>query len=163
MDMLLVKEIGETATPDQRLLRQGAERLTNAELLAIILRTGTRALSAVEVATEVLQQVEHLQALRHVTLEELRAVPGVSNVKALQLLAVVELGRRLAQKPHVESYTIRSPADAAAYVMAEMTGLLQEHFVALFLNVKNQIIYQKTVFVGSLNSSIVHPRELVRP
>ncbi|CDZ99816.1 hypothetical protein BN1050_00307 [Metalysinibacillus saudimassiliensis] len=162
MDMIVLKDVHEEDRPRERLLQQGAQSLSNAELLAILLRTGTRELSAVGLANHIMQQVEQLHALKHITLEELTAIKGIGTVKAVQLLAAIELGRRLARKQDIERYTIRSPGDAAAYLMADMTSLLQEHFVALFLNVKNQILYQKTIFIGSLNSSIVHPRELFR-
>ncbi|HWL11392.1 MAG TPA: DNA repair protein RadC, partial [Ureibacillus sp.] len=82
--------------------------------------------------------------------------------KAVQLLAAIELGRRLALKQVDSRFTIRSPQDAATYLMPEMSSLQQEHFVALFLNVKNQVLHKQTIFIGSLNSSIVHPREIYR-
>jgi DNA repair protein RadC len=68
----------------------------------------------------------------------------------------------MSQQRIEDRYTIRSPQDAATYLMADMTALLQEHFVVLFLNVKNQIIHKQTIFIGSLNASIVHPREIFR-
>ena len=162
MDTILLKDVHESVRPRERLLQQGAQSLSDAELLAIILRTGTRDLSALGLANHVMQQVEQLHALKHITVDELTAIKGIGEVKAIQVLSAIELGRRLARKQHIEPYTIRSPGDAAAYLMADMTSLLQEHFVALLLNVKNQILYQKTIFIGSLNSSIVHPRELFR-
>jgi DNA repair protein RadC len=74
----------------------------------------------------------------------------------------VEIGKRLYRKNSLERYTIRSPEDAAAYLMTDMTALNQEHFVVLFLNVKNEVLHKQTIFIGSLNSSIVHPRDIFR-
>lgn len=89
-------------------------------------------------------------------------VKGIGQAKAVQLLAAVELGKRLSQQKTNEKFTIRSPSDAATYLMPDMTSLTQEHFVTLFLNVKNQILHKQTIFIGSLNASIVHPREIFR-
>ena len=113
-------------------------------------------------ANRVLSAFERLHHLKHATIEEMMMIKGIGEVKAIQLLAAIELGRRLSQKQVDEKYTIRSPQDAAAYLMPDMTSLTQEHFVCLFLNVKNQIIHKQTIFIGSLNASIVHPREIFR-
>ena len=89
-------------------------------------------------------------------------IKGIGEAKAIHLLASIELGRRLSKKRTDERFTIRSPQDAATFLMPDMSSLLQENFVTLFLNVKNQIIHQQTIFIGSLNASIVHPREIFR-
>lgn len=118
--------------PRERLLRQGAESLSNQELLAILLRTGTKEESVLALANRVLNVFERLHHLKHATIEEMVAIKGIGEVKAIQLLAAIELGRRLAQKQNIEKFTIRSPQDAAAYLMPDMTSLNQEHFVVLF-------------------------------
>lgn len=100
--------------------------------------------------------------LKNATLEELTSIKGVGKAKAVQLLASIELGRRIASFREEDKYVIRSPEDGANYVMEEMRFLSQEHFVCLFLNTKNQVLFQKTIFIGSLNSSIVHPREIFK-
>jgi DNA repair protein RadC len=100
--------------------------------------------------------------LRDATIEELMSVKGIGKAKAVQVLASVEIGKRLYRKNSLERYTIRSPEDAAAYLMTDMTALNQEHFVVLFLNVKNEVLHKQTIFIGSLNSSIVHPRDIFR-
>src|SRR5690625_1056018 len=82
--------------------------------------------------------------------------------KGVQLLAAIELGRRMSIFQQEDKYFIRSPEDGANYVMENMRNLKQEHFVVLFLNTKNKVIHQKTIFIGSLNSSVVHPREVFR-
>ncbi|MGN4124275.1 RadC family protein [Lysinibacillus sphaericus] len=158
----MIRDVHIADRPRERLLRQGAMSLSNQELLAILLRTGTKEESVLVLANRVLGAFEHLHHLKHATIEEMVAIKGIGEVKAIQLLAAIELGRRLAQKHNDEKYTIRSPQDAASYLMPDMTSLNQEHFVALFLNVKNQIIHKQTIFIGSLNASIVHPREIFR-
>ncbi|GLC88426.1 UPF0758 protein [Lysinibacillus piscis] len=157
---MMIRDVHVEDRPRERLLRQGATSLSNQELLAILLRTGTKEESVLVLANRVLSVFERLHHLKHATVEEMVAIKGIGEVKAVQLLAAIELGRRLAQKQSDEKYTIRSPQDAAAYLMPDMSSLNQEHFVVLFLNVKNQIIHKKTIFIGSLNASIVHPREI---
>ena len=80
----------------------------------------------------------------------------------MQLLAAVEIGRRISNLSYDDRYVIRSPEDGANYVMNDMRFLSQEHFVCMYLNTKNQVIHKKTIFIGSLNASIVHPREVFR-
>jgi len=159
---LMLRDVHLEDRPRERLIRQGAESLSNQELLAILLRTGTKEESVLVLANRVLTVFERLHHLKHATIEEMVAIKGIGEVKAIQLLAAIELGRRLAQKQNDEKFTIRSPQDAAAYLMPDMTSLNQEHFVVLFLNIKNQIIHRQTIFIGSLNASIVHPREIFR-
>nr|WP_328797287.1 DNA repair protein RadC [Lysinibacillus sphaericus] len=159
---LMLRYVHLEDRPRERLMRQGAESLSNQELIAILLRTGTKEESVLVLANRVLTVFERLHYLKHATIEEMVAIKGIGEVKAIQLLAAIELGRRLAQKQNDEKFTIRSPQDAAAYLMPDMTSLNQEHFVVLFLNIKNQIIHRQTIFIGSLNASIVHPREIFR-
>ena len=147
---------------EKDLVRQGASSLSNQELIAILLRTGTKQESVLHLANRVLTYFEQIQELKNASIEEITAVKGIGQAKAVQLLAAVELGKRLSQQKTDDKFTIRSPKDAATYLMADMTSLNQEHFVTLFLNVKNQILHKQTIFIGSLNASIVHPREIFR-
>jgi DNA repair protein RadC len=89
-------------------------------------------------------------------------IKGIGQAKAIQVLAAVEIGRRIANLNYQDRYVIRSPEDGANYVMNDMGFLSQEHFVCLYLNTKNQVLHKQTIFIGSLNASIVHPREVFR-
>lgn len=159
---LKMKEVHEADRPRERLIRQGAASLSNQELLAILLRTGTKDESVLALANRILKVFEKVQALQYATLQEMVAIKGVGEVKAVQILAAVELGKRLLQREVDERYCIRSPQDAASYLMPDMAKLQQEHFVVLFLNTKNEIIHKKTIFIGDLSTTIVHPREVYR-
>lgn len=159
---LMIRDVHAQDRPRERLVNQGAESLSNQELIAILLRTGTKQESVLHLSNQVLHHFEHLHHLKDATIEEMTSIKGIGQAKAVQLLAAVELGRRLSSKRTDEKYTIRSPKDAASYLMADMTSLRQEHFVVLFLNIKNQVMHKQTIFVGSLNASIVHPREIFR-
>ncbi len=159
---LMIRDVHVNDRPRERLMQQGPQSLSNQELIAILLRTGTKKESVLSLANRVLNYFEQIQELKHATLEEIVSINGIGEAKAVQLLAAIELGRRLAQIQVNTRFTIRSPQDAASFLMPEMSSLNQEHFVVLFLNTKNQVIHKQTIFIGSLNSSIVHPREIFR-
>jgi len=159
---LMIRDIHIDDRPRERLIKQGPQSLSNQELIAILLRTGTKQESVLSLANRVLTYFEKLHELKHATLEEIMSIKGIGQAKAVQLLAAVELGRRLSQKQVDSRFTVRSPKDAASFLMPEMSSLQQEHFVALYLNTKNQVIHKQTIFIGSLNSSIVHPREIFK-
>jgi len=159
---MMIRDVHIADRPRERLIRQGAESLSNQELIAILLRTGTKQESVLVLANRILSSFDKIQDLKDATIEELMLVKGVGKAKAVQILAAAEIGKRMYRKYSEGRYTIRSPEDAAAYLMTDMASLNQEHFVALFLNVKNEVLHKQTIFIGSLNSSIVHPREVFR-
>jgi len=160
--MIMIKDVPKADRPRERLLQFGADHLSNQEILAIILGSGTRQESVMSLANRMLVRFEGLKLLDEATIEELKEVKGIGDAKGALLLAVIELGRRMNQYKPLHAYVVRSPEDGANYVMEEMRTLKQEHFVALFLNTKNEVIHRQTIFIGSLNSSIVHPREVFR-
>ncbi|MFJ7933531.1 DNA repair protein RadC [Sporosarcina sp. NPDC096371] len=159
---MMIRDVHIADRPRERLINQGASSLSNQELIAILLRTGTKEESVLVLANRILSSFDKIQDLKDATIEELMSVKGVGKAKAVQLLAAAEIGKRLYRKHSDGRYTIRSPEDAASYLMTDMSSLSQEHFVVLFLNVKNEVLHKQTIFIGSLNSSIVHPREIFR-
>ncbi|GGE18556.1 UPF0758 protein YsxA [Marinithermofilum abyssi] len=161
-DQLMIRDVPEEERPRERLTQLGAEHLSNAELIAILLRTGTASESVMGLASRLLSQTGGLKGLTHAGLEDLVKIRGVGPAKAVQVLAGMELGRRIARAIPEERKAIRSPLDAAEWVMEEMRYLTQEHFVCLFLNTKNRVIDKQCIYVGGLNSSVVHPREIFR-
>ncbi|MBO7745481.1 DNA repair protein RadC [Paenibacillus sp. MWE-103] len=148
--------------PRERLMTVGADALSHAELLAILLRTGTNNESAVLLATRILHQCGSLRGLVDMSVAELTRIRGIGPAKAAQLRAGIELGRRIARSRQGDLPTIRKPADAANLMMEELRYLKQEHFVCLYLNTKNQVILTETLSVGTLNATLVHPREVFR-
>jgi DNA repair protein RadC len=148
--------------PRERMARLGSHALSNAELIAVLLGTGSTGESVLNLSQRLLSRIGNLRKLLDMSLEELMAIKGIGMVKSIQLLAAAELGRRVAKTTPEERWTIRSPEDVAELMMEEMRYLTQEHFVCLFLNTKNQVIGRNTIFIGSLNSSIVHPREVFK-
>ncbi|OBR68470.1 hypothetical protein A7K91_09725 [Paenibacillus oryzae] len=157
-----LRDVPREDRPRERMMQVGAESLSHAELLAILLRTGTRKQSALHLASAVLKQCGTLRNLMDMSMEELTSIRGIGPAKAIQLRAGIELGRRLAKSGNCEVVTVRSPGDAAEYVMDELRYLKKEHFVCLFLNTKNHIIARETLSIGTLNASLVHPREVFR-
>lgn len=161
-EIYMLRDLPDEERPRERMLRYGAGVLSQAELLAILLRTGTRNESAIHMAQRLLAEIGGIRGIMDLSLDELTKMKGIGPAKAVQIKAGIELGQRLAKARTPEARIIRSPRDAADQVMEELRYLQKEHFVCLFLNTKNHIIAQETLSVGSLNASIVHPREVFR-
>jgi DNA repair protein RadC len=159
---LMIRDFPVDERPRERLINDGANSLSNHELLAILLRTGSKEESVLQLANRLLTHFEGLRLLKDASIEELTNMKGIGQTKAVQIMAALELGRRIGQLQYEDRYVIRSPEDGAKYVMEEMRFLSQEHFVCLYLNTKNQVLHKQTVFIGSLNASIVHPREVFK-
>ncbi|GKU75722.1 DNA repair protein RadC [Paenibacillus sp. L3-i20] len=157
-----MRDVPHEERPRERMMRYGAESLSHAELLAILLRTGTQRQSAVHLAGAILKQCGNLRNLMDMSMDELTAIRGIGPAKALQLRAGIELGRRITKSKLGDLVTVRRPKDAADYVMEDLRYLKKEHFVCLFLNTKNHIIARETLSMGTLNASLVHPREVFR-
>lgn len=162
MKMTAIPAGKELFRPREKMEQKGAEALTEQELLAVLLRTGTKQTPVLELAAQVMERFDALPLLKEATREELMEIPGIGKAKALELQAALELGKRIFRYSYPDRYVVRSPEDAAEYMMEDLRFLQQEHFVVLCLNTKNQIIHKQTLFIGSLNSSIVHPRELFK-
>lgn len=158
----MIRDYPQEERPRERLVTEGPESLSNLELLAILLRTGSKEESVIQLSNRLLHQFEGLRLLKDATVEEITAIRGIGQAKAVQIMASIELGRRIGKLQYEDRYVIRSPEDGAKYVMEDMRFLSQEHFVCLYLNTKNQVIHRQTIFIGSLNASIVHPREVYK-
>ncbi|MEY8348685.1 DNA repair protein RadC [Bacillus cereus] len=157
-----IRDVLKEEQPRERLLVEGASNLSNRELLAVLLRTGSKEESVLTLADRILYHFDGLRMLKDATIEEMTSIHGVGIAKASQLISAFELGRRMVRLEYQNRYSIRSPEDCARYMMEEMRFLQQEHFVCLYLNTKNQVMHRQTVFIGSLNASIVHPREIFK-
>ncbi|HEY3248068.1 MAG TPA: DNA repair protein RadC [bacterium] len=157
----LMGSVPEELRPRERLRRQGVGALSSAELVAVVLGTGTVRATALDVAVALLTCFGSLGRLSRASLDEVRGVPGVGEAKALRLLAAMELGRRLLE-PGAPRPVIRSAADAAAAVSVSMRHLDREHFRAVLLNTKHEVLEVVEVSVGGLASAPVHPREVFK-
>ncbi|MDO7487975.1 DNA repair protein RadC [Peribacillus sp. NPDC096622] len=159
---MLIRDYPKEERPRERFLQDGPRSLSNQELLALLLRTGSREESVLQLSGRLINSFKGLRLLKEASVEELIVIKGIGEAKAIQILASVELGRRINNLNDQDRYVIRSPEDGANYCMEEMRFLSQEHFVCLYLNTKNQVLQKTTVFIGSLNASIVHPREVFK-
>jgi len=141
----------------------GAGELSLQELVAIVVGGGSRGGGSLVVALRLLGAFDGLIALGRAGIDELTRVPGIGFARACQLAAAFELGKRFARETRSNGSPVKSPGDVARIFMDEMKHFDREHFRAAFLNTKNQIIRVVTVSIGSLNASIVHPREILKP
>ncbi|HEX2056440.1 MAG TPA: DNA repair protein RadC [Nitrospiraceae bacterium] len=146
--------------PRERLLTHGAEALSDAHLLAILLRVGRQDASAVEVAMDILREMRGVAGLVHCGLQELCAIPGVGIAKAAQLKAALELGRRAMAAPLSTGVRVSSSADLFKHFHPRVRNLRHEIFTIVLLDAKNAIIREATVSEGTLTHSLVHPREV---
>ena len=162
MTTYLIREMPEGDRPRERLKARGAAALGDAELIAILLRTGVQGQSAVQLAQQLMKEFRTLDELARVPLETLSKVKGVGDTKAIQLKAAFELARRLAARPHEKQPVISSPEDAASLLREEVRLLDRELFQVLLLNTKNGLIKKCEISRGSLNASIVEPREVFK-
>jgi DNA repair protein RadC len=159
----MMREIALDDRPRERLVQVGERSLATAELLAIILRTGTGGENVVRLAERVLAALGGLSGLARASVTEMQAVRGVGRVKAIEIKAALELGRRLMVSAPEERSRITSPADAANLLMSEMGYLEQEHLRVILLDTRNRVLATPTIYVGSLNTSVIRVAELFRP
>lgn len=164
-----IKDLPEHERPRERLIAHGPRRLTDVELVAVLLGTGDRrsGASAIDLAMRVIDFVGHrgggLRELADLSSEELRQLPGIGPAKAARLTAAAELGRRAASAGPPGRAKIRGPEDVAGLVAGEMEFLRREHFRIVLVNTRNHVLGTKTVSIGSLDQAPVHPREVFRP
>ncbi|HFI0601652.1 RadC family protein [Streptococcus sp. P25B114] len=151
----------EALMPRERLLELGPERLSNQELLAIFIRTGTKKEPVSILSNNLHNQLENLAALRDLSIEELQSLTGIGRVKAIEIKAMIELGKRINQSEILLNDRILGSEKLGRKMIQEIGQQKQEHLVAIYLNTQNQVIHQKTVFIGSVNRSIAEPREIL--
>lgn len=156
-----IKTLPQYERPVEKCLSSGVESLSNGELIALLINSGTREKSAVDLAEEVLAKDESgIGYLRESSPEELMTVKGIGGSKAARIMAAVELGKRIASRPVQKGMKIEDDEDVAELFMEDMRRLKKEMFKTVLLDSKGGVISVETVSVGELNSTIVHPREV---
>ncbi|MCP5096702.1 MAG: JAB domain-containing protein [Chloroflexi bacterium] len=148
--------------PRERLIRVGAKAVSTTELLAIIIRTGVGGENVVRLAERLLVTFKDLPGLSRASITELQTVKGVGPAKAVEIKAALEIGRRLMATAPQERARITSPSDAANLLMSEMSLLEQEHLRVILLDTRNGVLSTPTIYIGSLNTSIVRVGELFK-
>ena len=162
--MAMVRELPVDERPRERLLALGPGFLSNAELLAIVLRNGSKERSALQLAQDILSlyKDDGVSALGRITAGELMCLQGIGSAKAAEVMAAVELGKRLNAHISRQRAVVTCPEDAADYAMPRFRYEDREHFAVILLNVKNHILSMPVISVGSLTASVVHPREVFK-
>ncbi len=164
MSELKIKDLSEEDRPRERLCSLGAQALSNAELLAVLIGSGTKEHSALRIAEEMTQgEGLYRQVARWHQVQEFSHIKGLGNARAARILAAMELGKRIACASAIESGHIASPADGAQYLMGRLRNETHEKFLVLLLNTKNRIIKMEQIAEGSLTTAVVHPREVFAP
>jgi DNA repair protein RadC len=159
--MYQVSESTNPILPREKLQQFGADHLSDAELLAIILKTGYKGMPVQMLATQLLSHIGDLASLRDASVEELSQLTGIGTVKAIEIQAMIELGKRIHGAEKKTYGKVLGSEDLARQLMHDMSGYTQEHLVALYLNSQNEIIKQQTIFIGTVNSSTANPREIL--
>ena len=156
-----MKDLLESERPYEKCERLGEKNLSDAELLAVILRTGTKGENVLEICRRILTAGGgSLDALHGFTREKFQKIRGVGRVKSIQLICLMELARRLAKETALKELNFSSPASVARYYMEDMRHLSQEHMKLLMLNTKSALIGERDIYKGTVNASLVNPREI---
>jgi len=158
----LIKDIKKEERPRERLISYGASSLSNEELLAILLKTGTKSCSVKELAHQVLNMVNNIEELKDITINRLSSIKGIGQVKAIELIAMIELGRRIYLERKLDRNKLSTPNDIYLGNKHLFLGKKQEYFYCLYLNNKNELIERRLLFMGTVNRSVVHPREVFK-
>lgn len=162
-----IKDWPEDERPREKLLKSGPDTLTNAELIALVIGTGIKtkhgSYSAIDISKNLIQIYGTLNNLANISADEMAASEGMGKAKAAKVIAAVELGRRILSQKNGNNIKFRCSEEVANYYIPLMKDLKKEQFKVILLDVKNKIIKDILVSQGSLTSSIVHPREVLRP
>ena len=161
--MIKFRELPDSEKPRERLVNKGKEVLSNEELLSIILKTGTKNISVKEVSCELLNLVKDIRNLKDISINTLTSIKGIGKVKAIELLAVIELGKRIYTEVNDNDLiNCTNPVNIINYFNYLFNDKKQEEFYVIFLDNKKKYISKKLLFIGSINYSVVHPREIFK-
>ena len=160
---VLIKDIPKSDRPIERLINNGAEFLSDSEILAILIKTGTREKSAKTIADEILKKYKSLNELKNINLEQLTKIKGIGVTKAVSILAAFELSRRINnQIMSLNETKITNSSLVFEYYKNKIGDKNQEYFYCLYLNIAKKVIKDKLLFIGTVNKSVVHPREIFK-
>lgn len=156
-----IKELPASERPRERLIQIGPENLSDKELLAIILKTGTKNKNVTELALELLKEYP-ITSLKDVSLPSLKKIKGIGETKAIELLATIELGRRIYLMPKTKLTKLTSATDIYINKNHLFYNKNQEYLYVLYFNSNNELLETKLLFIGTINESVVHPREVFK-
>ena len=159
--MYKIEENPFSFKPRERLIEVGAENLSERELLAILLRTGSKEEAVFELASHVLENFQNLINFRNATLSELQQIKGIGPVRAIEIQAMIELGKRIHNASREHYGQVLHSEDFGKQMINEMQNYEQEHLMAIYLDNRNRIIQKRTIFIGTVNSAPAVPREIL--
>ena len=158
----LIKDIKKEERPRERFIKYGVESLSNEELLSIILKTGTKDRSVKSLAMDLLNSIDNISELKNITVNKLLSIKGIGVVKAIEIISSIELGRRIYIDKKVMKKRLTNPRDIYLENKYLFLDKKQEYFYCLYLNNKNELIERRLLFMGTVNKSVVHPREVFK-
>ena len=156
------KDMGDNEKPRERLINYGSDNLSNDELIAIILKTGSKDYNVKEVALKLIEIVGDIKKLKDVGIATLMMIPGIGRVKATELKAALELGKRVYSENLVSKQIFKKPIDVYNYFKEIYRYKNQEYFYCVYLDVKQKYIDKKCLFIGTIDKAIAHPREIFK-
>ena len=160
--MIDFKSIPESDKPRERLYNYGSENLSNEELISIILKTGMKGYSVKEVSLKLLEYLGDISKLKDIGLSSLTNIDGIGKVKAIELKAAIELGRRVYESNHEKKIKLNNALAIFDYFKNILGDKKQEYFYAVYLDTKGNYLGKKCLFIGTINNSVVHPREIFK-
>ncbi len=160
---MLIRDTPAHERPRERLIAHGADSLDSASLIAILLRTGTKGVSALSVAHQLINRFQTLQRLSHATITELRQIKGIGRDKAIALQSAFTLATRMARELRMESPSLNTPEEIVALLREEFRNYQVEIFLVILLNARRRLISIEKVSQGTVDSTVVHAREVFRP
>lgn len=160
---MMLKDIPDIERPRERMMKYGVSNMSNEDLLAITIKTGTKSLSAKHIASLILSELKDIKELKNISIASLIKIKGIGYAKAIELLAAIELGRRVYYEPKLNpKIKLNNPKTIVDYFKYKINDTKQEHFYCLYLDNQKNLIDYKLLFVGTINMSIVHPREIFK-
>lgn len=162
MNNILIKNIPIDERPRERLLNNGVSNLSNEELLSILLKTGTKDYSAKDVAINLISEIKDVSNLKNIEINSLTKIKGIGKVKAVEIVAAIELGRRVYKNEKIVGKRIRTNKDVYDYFENILDDKKQEYFYVLYLDNKKKVITSRLLYIGTINGSVAHPREIFK-
>ncbi len=160
--MAMIREMPGHEKPREKALQYGIRTLSSRELLAILIRTGQKGRSVLEVADDLLRKAGGISGIARMSIPELREIRGISDIKALEIQACFEISRRCSLEDALQSDIIASPDAAVRWLQKELGSSLQEQFLVIYLDQHHRILFYRVLFVGTINAGNVYPREIFR-
>lgn len=162
MNNILIRDIPVNERPRERLVKYGVKNISNEELISIILKTGTKEKSVKELSNMILSKYSDISNLKELEIQDIIKIKGIGKVKAIELIASIELGRRVYIDKNIDELKIKGSIDVYNYFNDLLKDKKQEHFYAVYLDNKKKVITKRLLYIGTINGSVAHPREIFK-